>query len=119
MPAPSRFPVACGTGYRPRVDCPTCERPAELCICAFVQPIDNRVEVVILQHPQEQDKLLGTARLTVQHLARASFRVGLSWPGLEAAVGRPVDARRWGVLHLGSAAVEAFAPGQDLAVLDR
>src|SRR5262245_18671420 len=99
-------------------DCPACDRPQALCICAFVQPIDNHVEVLILQHPQEQDRLLGTARLTVQHLQRASLRIGLSWPSLEAALGRPADPRRWGILHLGSADASVFLPGQELAILD-
>jgi DTW domain-containing protein YfiP len=88
-------------------------------VCAAITPIENRIEVLILQHPQEQDRLLGTARLTVHHLRRASFRIGLSWPSLDKALGRPVDPRRWAVVHLGSAEVEAFAPGRDLAVLDR
>jgi DTW domain-containing protein YfiP len=103
----------------PTGECPTCGKPAALCVCAHVAPIDNRVEVLILQHPQEQDKILGTARLTVHHLQRATFRIGLSWPSLEKALGRPADPRHWAILHLGSAPVDTFPPGRDVAVLDR
>jgi len=83
--------------------CPHCGKPLALCVCEYAKPIENRVSVLVLQHPQEQDKLLGTARLTVHHLAKASFRVGLSWPSLSKAVGREVDPKRWGILYLGPA----------------
>jgi DTW domain-containing protein YfiP len=82
--------------------CPHCGKPLALCVCEFATPIQNRVSVLVLQHPQEHDKLLGTARLTVHHLAKASFRVGLSWPSLAKAVGREVDPKRWGILYLGA-----------------
>jgi DTW domain-containing protein len=38
--------------------------------------------------------------------------VGLSWKGLAAILGRPVDPRKWGVLYLGSAKLsgEAASP---------
>jgi DTW domain-containing protein YfiP len=57
----------------------------------------------VLQHPQEQDKLLGTGRLTTMSLTNATFRVGLSWPSLAKALGRPADASRWAILYLGAA----------------
>jgi DTW domain-containing protein YfiP len=100
-------------------DCPRCFKPAPLCVCAGVSPFENRIGVLILQHPQEQDRALGTARLTALHLANAVFRVGLSWPSLAKAVGRPVEARRWAVLYLGSAKAAELAPGRDIVALDR
>jgi len=98
--------------------CPTCLKPAALCICAEIEPIENRVALLILQHPQEQDKTLGTARLTAHHFRNATFRVGLSWPSLTTALGRPADPRRWAVLHLGSVQAATIAPGRDIVVLD-
>jgi DTW domain-containing protein len=65
--------------------------------------IDNRVAVLILQHPQEQDRVLGTAHLVCESLARAKLVVGLSWRNLGHALGEPAEAREWGVLYLGSA----------------
>jgi DTW domain-containing protein YfiP len=100
-------------------DCPRCGKPASLCVCSGVAPLDTRVEVVILQHPQEQDMTLGTARLTALHLKRATLRIGLSWPNLAKLLGRGVDPRRWAVLYLGSAKPSAIAPGRELVVLDR
>ena len=99
--------------------CPNCQKPPALCVCADIQPIDNRIEVLILQHPQEQDVELGTARLTVAHLRRATLRVGLSWPSLTKALGRPADPKNWGVLYLGSAKAAVVAPGREVAALSR
>ena len=99
--------------------CPTCQKAPALCVCADSQPIENRIEVLILQHPQEQDVELGTARLTVAHLRHAALRVGLSWPSLAKALGHPADPKDWGVLYLGSAKAAEAAPGREVAVLSR
>jgi DTW domain-containing protein YfiP len=81
--------------------------------------VDNRIHVLILQHPQEQDEALGTAQLTVASLSDATFRIGLSWASLAKALGRPADPRRWAILYLGSAKAADFPAGRDVAVLDR
>src|SRR6476620_2352873 len=87
-------------------DCPHCDKPLPLCICDSVTPIESRISLLILQHPQEQDRALGTARLTALHFANAVVKIGLSWPSLSKALGRPVhDPSRWAVLYLGSAKV--------------
>lgn len=100
-------------------DCPRCGKPAPLCVCAGIAPIDNRIEIVILQHPQEQDAALGTARLTVLHFRRASLRIGLSWPSLGKLLGRSAEPRRWAVLYLGSAKPAELAPGREIVLVDR
>ena len=85
-------------------DCPRCLKPLPLCICDSVTPIESRISLLILQHPQEQDRALGTARLTALHFKNAVVKIGLSWPSLSKALGRPVaDPSRWAVLYLGSA----------------
>jgi DTW domain-containing protein YfiP len=99
--------------------CPRCLKPASLCVCAAVEPIDNRVGLLILQHPQEQDVELGTAHLTALHFRNATLRVGLSWPSLAKALGRPAEPRRWAVLYLGSARAADLAPGREIVALDR
>jgi DTW domain-containing protein YfiP len=96
--------------------CPTCAKPLDLCVCAGVAPIDNRIALLILQHPQEQDVELGTARLAVAHLKNAAFKIGLSWPSLSRALGKPADPKRWAVLYLGSAKPPAE---RDIVALDR
>jgi DTW domain-containing protein YfiP len=101
-------------------ECPHCQKPKPLCICDSVAPIDNRIALLILQHPQEQDRALGTARLTAQHFERAVVKVGLSWPSLSKALGRPVtDASRWAVLYLGSAKVADLDTGREVVAIDR
>jgi DTW domain-containing protein YfiP len=87
--------------------CPDCLKPADLCVCAGIEAFPNTHELLILQHPQEQDRDLGTARLTLRHLAKGKRAVGLSWPNLAKALGRPADPKRWAVLYLGSAVLPA------------
>src|SRR6201987_3507275 len=84
--------------------CPHCQKPLPLCICDSIEPIKSRISLLILQHPQEQDRGLGTARLAALHCENAVLKIGLSWPSLSKALGRPVDdPSRWAVLYLGSA----------------
>src|SRR5262245_60004281 len=88
----------------PVAECPRCQKPLPLYICDSVTPLKNRLALLILQHPQEQDRALGTARLAAQHFADATVRVGLSWPSLTKALGRPVEnPAHWAILYLGSA----------------
>jgi len=100
-------------------DCPQCGKPPALCICDSVTPLGNRVALLVLQHPQEQDRLLGTARLAVAHLSNAMLKVGLSWPSLSKILGRPADPQRWAVLYLGSARGDALAPGAPVVLLNK
>jgi len=93
--------------------CAKCGKPPGLCVCDSIEPIDNRLFVLILQHPQEKREALATAPLLAAALKNAKLKVGLSWPNLARALGREVDARRWGVLYLGS--TEGQAP---LAAVD-
>jgi hypothetical protein len=101
-------------------DCPHCNKPLPLCICDSITPIDSRIALLILQHPQEQDRALGTARLTALHFRNAVVRIGLSWPSLSKALGRPVqDPSRWAVLHLGSARVADLGIRSDIVAINR
>jgi len=101
-------------------DCPRCQKPQPLCICDTVTPIESRIQLLILQHPQEQDRALGTARLAAQHFKDAVVRVGLSWPSLAKALGRPVaDPSRWAILYLGSAKAADLDPDSEVIALTR
>ncbi|MGC1559677.1 MAG: tRNA-uridine aminocarboxypropyltransferase, partial [Bradyrhizobium sp.] len=101
-------------------DCPHCQKPLPLCVCDGVRPIENRVSLLILQHPQEQDRALGTARLTAMHLTNAVLKIGLSWPSLSKALGRQIsDPSRWAVLYLGSAKVANLETKSDIVVVNR
>lgn len=100
-------------------ECPRCGKPLPLCICDSVTPIRNRIELLILQHPQEQDRALGTARLTAQHFEKVTHKIGLSWPSLSKALGRTIDPQDWAVLYLGSAKLADLATERDLVAIDR
>jgi DTW domain-containing protein len=100
-------------------DCKTCGKPAALCVCDGVAPIDNKVFVLILQHPQEQDRTLATARLTALHFNNALLKIGLSWPSLTKILGRPADPQLWAVLYLGSVKASEAAPGRDIVLVDK
>jgi tRNA-uridine aminocarboxypropyltransferase len=104
----------------PVADCPHCGKAMPLCICDSVTPIDNRTAILILLHPQEQDRALGTARLTARHFKDAVVKIGLSWPSLSKALGRPVsDPSRWAVLYLGSVKVSDFDTDAEIVAVNR
>lgn len=77
---------------------------------AMSETVDNKVSILVLQHPQEQDRVLGTARLLCGSLAHARVVVGLSWRNLAHALGEPAEPRDWGVLYLGSTQAKGQGP---------
>jgi len=79
--------------------CETCRRPTVACVCDRIVSYPTERRILILQHPQEQDALLGSAQILTASLPKAKLVVGLSWRNLAAALGEDeVDARRWAVL---------------------
>jgi DTW domain-containing protein YfiP len=108
------------TAAEDKPECPRCLKPSPLCICDSIRPIDSRIAVLILQHPQEQDRALGTARLTALHFNNAVLKIGLSWPSLSKALGRPVaDPSRWAVLYLGSVKLSDLDTKSDIVAINR
>jgi len=107
------------TDVPPEETCPDCLKPPALCVCAGIEPIANHVEIVILQHPQEQDRDLGTARLALRHFRNSRLAIGLSWPNLTKLVGRNADPKHWGVLYLGPVQLPAKSQAREISVLDR
>jgi DTW domain-containing protein YfiP len=106
----------------PAVDppiCPHCAKPEFLCVCEAVEPLKTKVGLLILQHPQEQDRLLGTARLAHRALANSTLKIGLSWPSLSKALGRDADPSEWAILHLGAAHASGLPRDRDVVVLDK
>jgi DTW domain-containing protein YfiP len=100
--------------------CRRCHKLAVFCVCDSIEQIKNRTSLLLLQHPQEQDKALGTARLTALHFQDAVLKIGLSWPSLSRALGRPVhDPSRWAVLYLGSVRVDRFNTDRAIVAIDR
>jgi DTW domain-containing protein YfiP len=100
-------------------ECPRCGKETTLCVCGGIEPIDNRISLLILQHPQEQDRSLGTAKLTALHFKDAMLKVGLSWPSLTKILGRPADPQRWAILYLGSVKAAEIAAELDIVAVNR
>lgn len=83
--------------------CIRCKKPDRICVCDRITPIPTRTKLLILQHPQEDDVALGTARLLALSLPSATSKVALSVPSLEAALDgvlepSRIDRARWAVL---------------------
>jgi hypothetical protein len=101
-------------------ECPQCRKPVPLCICDSVTAVESRISLLILQHPQEQDRALGTAHLAALHFKGAVVKIGLSWPSLAKALGRPVaEPSRWAVLYLGSAKAGDLDTDAEVVALTR
>jgi hypothetical protein len=93
-------PVSSSEKIDKKTACPKCLRPQQSCICDRVTSVSPRTRILILQHPQEQYKLLNSAMLSHLSLVNSDLRVGLSWRNLEHALGEKADVKNWGVLYL-------------------
>lgn len=93
-----------------RIEESTARARAQLGMEIPVEPFANSVRVLVLQHPQEPDKELGTASLLVRALGKAELRVGLSWKSLKHLVGSEVVPGTWAVLYLGPKGKEYSQP---------
>jgi hypothetical protein len=80
--------------------CKTCLRPLVQCICEKVVQVSTTIRILILQHPQEQYKLLNSARLCNLAIKNSVLRIGLSWRNFSHALGEETDTKEWGVLFL-------------------
>ncbi len=79
--------------------CATCHRPKAACVCDRIVSYPTARRVLILQHPQERDALLGSAQILEASLPKARIVVGLSWRNLGHALGEEgVNSSRWAVL---------------------
>ncbi|MFT7462291.1 MAG: DTW domain-containing protein YfiP [Pseudohongiellaceae bacterium] len=88
-PQPTENDQACESGAR--LTCYRCRKPAALCLCARVHQVDNRTNVVILQHRRERFHAIGTARIARLALARCALHeVQGAIPPLELPPGAAV-----------------------------
>ncbi len=82
--------------------CLQCLKPENLCVCASLSRLETQLHVLILQHPQEPNEPLSSARLAHLALPQSTLKIGLSWPNLQKALGRETQSSKWAVLYLGS-----------------
>lgn len=69
-----------------RVICSRCERPEKVCLCDWITPINNRVQLGILQHPSEVSQVKGTAKIAQLSLKHCHTWVGESLTDLPGLV---------------------------------
>jgi len=86
--------------------CPECWKSSELCLCDQITPMKSPIRILILQHPQEARKPLGTARLLSLSALGAVHVVGHTWRSLGHALGAPkntqIPLKEWAVLYVGT-----------------
>lgn len=88
-------------------------------MCDRIVAYPTTRRILVLQHPQEQDVLLGTAQLLAASLPSAKVVVGLSWRNLKHALGEDeIDSKRWAVLFPDREAAGAGVTTPRGAVLD-
>ncbi|WP_070963702.1 tRNA-uridine aminocarboxypropyltransferase [Vibrio sonorensis] len=56
--------------------CSQCGKAIKACICQWIQSLTSNVELIILQHPTEQKRPLGTARILNLSLANSYCFIG-------------------------------------------
>lgn len=56
--------------------CGHCQRPLRTCVCRWIVPLSNLVEVIILQHPLETHNAKNTARLLHMSLQQSRLVEG-------------------------------------------
>lgn len=91
-----------------RIEGPRDRERASLGLEIAVEAFPNAVRVIILQHPQEPDKELGSASLLARALGNAELKVGLSWRSLKSVAGEAALPSEWAVLYLGSKGAAAM-----------
>ncbi|WP_211453239.1 tRNA-uridine aminocarboxypropyltransferase [Collimonas antrihumi] len=74
-----------------RLSCPKCLRPQRTCICHWITPTENAVEVLIMQHPLEVGNAKGSVRLLELSLQRSEVIVGevFAEPAMQALLQTP------------------------------
>lgn len=88
-------------------------------MCDRIVSYPTERRILILQHPQEQDAILGSAQILVASLPKAKLVVGLSWRNLAHALGEEdIDASRWAVLFPDKESPGDQVTGRAGAILD-
>jgi len=59
--------------------CSRCRRPQVTCYCAHVAVVPTSSRLLVLQHPRERDKAIGTARIAALGLPDAEIVVGIDF----------------------------------------
>jgi DTW domain-containing protein YfiP len=79
-------------------ECERCQKPTIICVCDRITALTVKTRVLILQHPEERDVMLGTAPL-LSLMVNAKRAIGITWDSLNDALDEPVVNKDWGVLY--------------------
>lgn len=77
--------------------CEQCGKARKACICRWIQVLDAKTELWILQHPSEVKRAIGTARILTLSLPNARLWVGEDFSGhaeINALLAEP-DREAW------------------------
>ncbi|HRG96564.1 MAG TPA: tRNA-uridine aminocarboxypropyltransferase [Polyangiaceae bacterium] len=107
----------------PRAVCARCERPSRVCLCRHLTPLATRTRVLLLQHPRERRKAIGTAKLAHLCLPDSELRVGVCFEDDPVVRARIADPARPALLLYpgpGAGSLESLraAGPRTLVVLD-
>jgi len=76
----------------PRQVCELCLRPQSVCYCRTLSSFATRTKILLLQHPREERKPIGTAHMAHLSLKNSQLRVGVEFdqdPVVNAALADP------------------------------
>ena len=79
---------------QPRPTCARCLRPAVVCWCDHVVTVPTRTHVVIVQHPAERTKAIGTGRMAAMCLPGAQVVTSKGWEASPALARLLADGGR-------------------------
>jgi DTW domain-containing protein YfiP len=99
--------------------CAQCAREPKKCVCSFVEKVKNRIHVLVIQHPQEPGVDIATLPIVQQALSAVTVKIGLSWASLKKILDREVEAKRWGILYLGSVRTEQLPKEGSVFAVDK
>ncbi|WP_087016476.1 tRNA-uridine aminocarboxypropyltransferase [Thaumasiovibrio subtropicus] len=99
-----------------RQTCQRCGKAEKACICQWIQSVDTKTELLVLQHPSEVNRAIGTARILDLSLDNCQLIVGENFTDnerLNQALRR--SDIQWFVLYPGESAKPASALLADVA----
>lgn len=95
----------------PRPLCPRCQRPPRACVCAWAVATDNRLPLLVLQHPAETSHAKSSLRLLRLGLSTCQVQVGLRFTPAQLAGWLGSQGDSWLVFPAAPGAVAASQPG--------
>ena len=97
--------------------CYRCWRAKILCLCSHVKVVENPVEILYLQHPNERTMPFNTARLAHLSLSNSRLVHGLEFDGTKTVQELRARKERVGILFPSSVAKDLSEAPSDLETL--